>query len=169
MNKIAIVVGHDKIEQGAYSHLLKQSEFAYNSEIAKLLPFDIYFRPTSGNYYQKMVELSKQINGKGYSLVAELHFNSFNGVANGCEALYFDNSVIGKRYAEIYCKSITNVYKTSNRGAKEIKEKTDRGYWFHKLIDAPTLILEPFFADNKESLLFKDFNKHAKVLIDVFC
>jgi len=26
MNKIAIVVGHDKIEQGAYSNLLKQSE-----------------------------------------------------------------------------------------------------------------------------------------------
>jgi N-acetylmuramoyl-L-alanine amidase len=169
MNKIAIVVGHDRIEQGAFSNLLKQSEFAYNSEIAKLLPFDIYFRPTGGNYYQKMVELSKQINGKGYSLVAELHYNSFNGVANGCEALYFDNSAIGKRYSEIYCKAITKAYGTVNRGSKEIKEKNDRGYWFHKLIDAPTLILEPFFGDNQEAIKFKDVNKHAKVLIEVFC
>jgi len=40
MNKIAIVVGHDSIEQGAFSNLLKQSEFKYNSEVVKLLPFD---------------------------------------------------------------------------------------------------------------------------------
>jgi hypothetical protein len=58
MNKVAIVVGHDKIEQGAYSNLLKQSEFAYHSELVKLLPFDIYYRSTKGSYMDKMRDLA---------------------------------------------------------------------------------------------------------------
>lgn len=169
MNKIAIVVGHDSIEQGAYSSLLKQSEFAYHSEVVKHLPFDIYYRPTKGNYYQKMVELSKQINGKGYKAVIELHFNSFNGNANGCEALYFNSSTVGKRYAEVFCNELTKEYKTVNRGAKFISNQNDRGYWFLKLMDAPSLILEPFFGDNKESLNFKDHAKYANIIERVFC
>ena len=114
MNKIAIVVGHDKNEQGAFSNLLKQSEYAYHCEVVKHLPFDIFYRPTSGNYYQKMVELSKEINGKGYKAVIELHFNSFNGVANGCEALFFNGSVVGKRYSEVFCSEVVKEYGITN-------------------------------------------------------
>jgi N-acetylmuramoyl-L-alanine amidase len=167
MNKIAIVVGHDKIEQGAYSHLLKHSEFSYYSELVKLLPFDIYFRSTKGSYMDKMRELAKQINGKGYTLVVELHFNMFNGKANGTEALYHHKSTIGKRYAEIYCQNVVKEYGTVNRGAKGISG--GNGFGFVSLMDAPAIVLEPFFGDNKESLNFKDLNKHAKLLIDTFC
>jgi len=169
MNKIAIVVGHDSIEQGAFSNLLKQSEFKYNSEVVKLLPFDVYYRSNKGSYYDKMVELSKQINGKGYALVIELHYNSFNGKAEGCEGLYWHSSSVGKRYAELFSKNVSTAYQTVNRGAKPIATKADRGYWFFKLMDAPCLILEPFFGDNKEALKFKDVNKYAKLLIDTFC
>jgi N-acetylmuramoyl-L-alanine amidase len=169
MNKIAVVVGHDSIEQGAFSNILKKSEFSYHSELVKLLPFDIYYRPTKGGYKSKMEELAKEINGKGYNLVIELHFNSFNGVANGTEALYFNNSVNGKRWAEIYVDKICSEYNTSIRGAKVIKHTNERGYWFLKLMDAPAIILEPFFGDNKEAIDFKDVNKYAKTLIDIFC
>ena len=167
MNKVAIVVGHDRVEQGAYSHLLKHSEFSYNSELVKLLPFDIYYRGTKGSYMDKMRDLAKQINGKGYSLVIEPHFNSFNGIANGCEALYHHKSTIGKRYAEMYCKNVVKEYGTVNRGAKATS--SGNGFGFLSLMDAPALILEPFFGDNKECLNFKDLNKYAKIIIDTFC
>ena len=167
MNKVAIVVGHDKIEQGAYSNLLKQSEFAYHSELVKLLPFDIYYRSTKGSYMDKMRELAKQINGKGYTLVVELHFNMFNGKANGTECLYHHKSSVGKRYAEIYCKKVVNEYGTVLRGAKGIS--SGNGFGFVSLMDAPALVVEPIFGDNKESLKFKDLTKHAKLLIDTFC
>jgi N-acetylmuramoyl-L-alanine amidase len=169
MNKIAIVVGHDSIEQGAFSNLLKKSEFAYYSEVVKLLPFDIYYRSTKGGYKSKMEELAKQINGKGYTLVIELHFNSFNGVANGSEALYFSGSNIGKRFAEILAEGVAKEYGSTRRGAKAISQTNDRGYWFLKLMDAPAVIYEPFFADNVEAIKFKDINRHAKLLIDILC
>ena len=169
MNKIAIVVGHDSIEQGAFSNLLKKSEFAYYSEVVKLLPFDIYYRSTKGGYKSKMEELAKQINGKGYTLVIELHFNSFNGVANGSEALYFIGSNIGKRYSEILAEGVAKEYGSTRRGAKAISQTNDRGYWFMKLMDPPAVIYEPFFADNVEAIKFKDINRHAKLLIDILC
>ena len=164
MNKVAIVVGHDKIEQGAFSNLLKQSEFAYHTEVAKHLQFDIYNRPTSGNYYQKMVALSNEINAKDYDLVIELHYNSFNGVANGCEALYFNGSNVGKRYAEVFCAEVVKEYGSVNRGAKPIGKQNERGFWFLKLMDKPALILEPFFGDNAEALKFKDHKKYAELI-----
>jgi N-acetylmuramoyl-L-alanine amidase len=169
MNKIAVVVGHDKIEQGAYSNLLKQSEFAYHSEVVKHLPFDVYYRDEKlKTYGAKIRDLAKRINAKKYNLVIELHYNSFNGVANGCEALYFRGSKMGQRWAEIYVDRIVNEYGNNPRGAKP-KVETDRGGLFLKLIDAPCLILEPFFGDNKEALLFKDHKKYAELLIKTFC
>lgn len=169
MSKIAIVVGHDKLEQGAFSNLLKQSEFAYNSEVAKLLPFDIYFRDEKiKGYSSKVTELANRINQKHYDLVIELHFNSFNGIANGSEALYYNGSKLGQRWAEIYASRIVQEYGTNPRGAKS-KVESDRGGVFLKKVNAPCIIVEPFFGDNKEALLFKDVNKYAKFLIDVFC
>ena len=170
MNKIAVVVGHDKIEQGAYSNLLKHSEFGYHSEVVKHLPFDIYYRDSSVKGYKgKMQKLATEINKKNYSLVCELHYNSFNGVANGCEALYFKGSVVGKRQAEIFVDAVTKEYKTTKRGAKEISKESDRGYWFLKLINAPALILEPFFGDNKEAIEFKDVKRYADLLVKTLC
>ena len=165
--KVAIVVGHDKIEQGAFSNLLKQSEFAYNSEVAKLIGFDTYFRDTNGGYSTKIAELSKRINAKNYDLVIELHFNSFNSVVNGCEALYLKGSVKGQRFAEMFTSRIVQEYGTTPRGAKS-RIVTDRGGLFLKSVTAPCIILEPFFGDNKEALLFKCHSKYAEIIKDIY-
>lgn len=169
MNKIAIVVGHDKIEQGAYSNFLEKTEFQYNSEVAKLLPFDIYFRDEKiKGYTSKVTELANRINKKHYDLVVELHFNSFNTIANGSEALYYKNSKLGQRHSEVFVNRLVSAYGNFPRGAK-MKIETDRGGVFLKKVNAPCIIVEPFFGDNKEALLFKDVNKYAKFLIDTFC
>ena len=165
--KIAIVVGHDKINQGAFSNILKQSEFAFNNEVAKLLPYDVYFRNEKiKGYKSQMQELAKRINEKRYDLVIELHFNMFNGKAKGCECLYLKGSKIGKEQAEKLCKSITKDFGNINRGAVAIDNEKGRGYWFLKLINAPALIVEPFFGDNEETIAFKNKMKYAKTLID---
>ena len=169
MNKIAIVVGHDKVEQGAFSPYLQKSEYKYHSEVAVILPFDVYFRSTSGGYKTKMEVLAKEINKKDYDLVVELHFNSFNSVANGTECLYLNGSVIGKRWAEVYSEKISKAYSTTNRGAKEISGSNQNGYWFLKLMKAPAIIVEPFFADHKEALKFTNTNDYAKRLYEIFC
>jgi len=165
--KVAIVVGHDKVEQGAFSNLLKKSEFAYNSEVAKLIGFDTYFRDTKGGYSTKIAELSKRIKAKNYDLVIELHFNSFNAIANGCEALYFQGSVKGQRFAEMFVSRIVQEYGTTPRGAKS-RIESDRGGLFLKSINAPCIILEPFFGDNKEALLFKCESKYAEIIKDIY-
>lgn len=165
--KVAIVVGHDKVEQGAYSNLLKQSEFAYNSIVAELVGFDTYFRDTKGGYSTKVAELSKRINAKNYDLVIELHFNSFNGIANGIESLYYNGSVKGQRYAEMYVSRMVQEYGTNPRGAKS-KVETDRGGLFLKSINAPCIILEPFFGDNKEALEFKCHSKYAELIKNLY-
>jgi N-acetylmuramoyl-L-alanine amidase len=165
--KVAIVVGHDRVEQGAFSNLLKQSEFVYNSEVAKLIGFDTYFRNTNGGYSTKISELSKRINAKKYDLVIELHFNSFNAIANGCEALYFQGSVKGQRFAEMFTSKIVQEYGTINRVAKS-REAKDRGGLFLKSINAPCIILEPFFGDNKEALLFKCHSKYAEIIKEIY-
>ena len=167
--KIAVVIGHNEKNKGAYSNLLKTSEFTYNSELAKLLPFYIYFEnATITSYTKRMQELASRINKSNFDLVVGLHINALNGVAEGCECLYYKNSVYGKRWAEIISEKVAKEYGTKNRGAKERIEQ-DRGGAFLKYINAPTVIYEPFFGDNKESLLFKDINKHAKILIDILC
>lgn len=169
MNKIAVIIGHDKIEKGAYSNLLKQSEFGYHSEVVKHLPFDVYYRNESLNgYTAKVKDLANRINPKGYNLVIELHFNSFNGVAEGCEALYYIGSTLGQRQAEIYVNRLVQEYGTKPRGAKQINEH-ERGGLLLKLLKAPSLIVEPFFGDNKEALLFKDHKKYANFIIKTFC
>lgn len=166
--KIAVVVGHDKTEQGAYSHLLKQSEFAYNSIVAELIGYDTYFRNEKlSGYTAKIKDLANRINAKQYDLVIELHFNAANGIANGVEALCYEGSIKGQKYAQQYVSTMVKEYKSNDRGVKK-RIETDRGGLFLKLVNAPALILEPFFGDNKESLNFKCHSQYAEVIKKCF-
>lgn len=170
MNKVAIVVGHDSKEKGAFSPILNKSEFDYHKELVEHLPFDVYYRNTSGGYKTKMEALARQINAKKYDLVVELHFNSSaNPQANGSECLYYYASPIGKRYAEVFTDKVVSTYGMKKRGAIPISNSSDRGYWFLKLMNAPALILEPFFGSNIEANKFKDTKQYAKLIFDTFC
>ena len=163
--KIAIIVGHDPSEQGAYSKALSSSEYKYNCEAAQYLKdiADIYYRPTGRSYKAKMEQLAKEINPKGYDLVIELHFNSFNGIANGCETVGFKGSALAERIGKLYCDTISKHYNCTNRGHKATVPE-GRGYHFTKLMRAPALILEPFFGDTIEALKFSSTEEYACVL-----
>ena len=171
MKKIAVVIGHDKTSPGAYSLHLRNSEYIYNSEVATYLAriADVYKRPIGGGYKTQMINLANEINKKDYDLVLELHFNSFNKIVNGCEAVIFKGNKITNKIGEKYCDLISKTYHTKSRGVKEISQQNDRGYWFLALIKADAMILEPFFGDNEESLKFCNPGKYAEIIIKTIC
>jgi N-acetylmuramoyl-L-alanine amidase len=160
--KIAVVVGHDKNKAGAFSPFIKESEYMYHNEVVSVMSskFDYYSRPLASGYKSQMEILSKQINPKNYDLVVELHFNAFNKKAQGVETLSFPNNSETKEWGEKFCKIISENYKIPNRGVKHVT-KDGNGYWFNKLMNCNTIILEPFFGDEKESLKFKDHEEYA--------
>lgn len=168
--KIAFVIGHDKTSPGAYSHFLHTSEYIYNSEVASYLATigDIYKRPLGGGYNTQMRKLAEQINPKNYDLVAELHFNSFNKKANGCESVIYKGNHYTGQLGDDYCTATCKKYGTKNRGVKEV-DKGGRGYGFLSMINADAIILEPFFGDHEESLKFENHAEYAQVIKEWLC
>lgn len=171
--KKAVVIGHDKNEKGAFSKFLGESEYIYNSEVAYCISHiaDIHKRPLGGGYTSKMNRLSEKLNPKNYDYIAELHFNKFdnlnNGKGVGCEAVIYPGNKNMRKLGEIYCNFISTKYNIPNRGVKE-HGKGDRGYGFLSKMTADTIILEPFFGDEDESLKFKDHKEYARDLEEIF-
>ncbi len=162
--KVCFVIGHDKNSPGLFSEHLGASEYIYNSEVAGFLhPFDVYKRPLGGGYMTQMRKLADELKPHNYDLIAELHFNGFNKKANGCETVTYPGNSLSKNAGEEYCRLITNHYCTKNRGNK-IAEKGGRGWGFLSLMPAPAIILEGFFGDAEEALLFKDEKEYAGVI-----
>lgn len=164
--KTALCIGHNSNNQGAYSLYLQESEWMYNSSIAIRMKdvADIYYREDAGGYTNEIIRLAKQVNKQPYDLAIEMHFNAAIPSAHGCEALYYSGSKKGEEYAQLFCEIITRNYGTRNRGAKQISTPQERGYGFLHNIDAPAIILEPFFGSNIEAVQYTDKKMYECVL-----
>lgn len=172
--KIAFIIGHSAQSPGAWSPFLHKNEYFYNCEVASYLSGlgSIYRRPEVGGYKTQMRLLAEEMNPKNYDLVAELHFNKFDNLANGkghgVEVVAFPGSKDGLTYGAKYCEAIENEYGIHNRGVK-LTEEGGRGYWFLKYQSAPALILEPFFGDEEEAAKFENPGKYAEAIKRAFC
>lgn len=76
-------------------------------------------------------------NKNTYDLSVQLHLNSFDGNANGCEVWYYSD----KTGAEKICQKLATVW--NNRGAK----KSTSLYWL-KRTKSKAVLIESFFCDN---------------------
>ena len=171
--KIAFVVGHDVVEQGAVSKIINMTEYRYNCKVADVLckDFDVYYRnPNKKSYGAKMRDLANQLNHKNYDYVIELHFNKFDNKANkrgvGCEAVILPSNQKSKSLSNKILDKISKDFDIINRGVKE-HGATERGYGFLSKMNANAIILEPFFGDENEALKFLDFEKYANSLKEV--
>jgi len=169
MSKTAIVVGHDIKEPGAYSKIIKQTEYDYNCKIANRLcrEFDVYYRNENLNgYTSKMIDLAQRVNRKDYDYLIELHFNKYDGKANkkghGCESVIYPNNQKSKELSKELLKAISDKFGVKNRGVKE-HGSNDRGYQFLSRMKANAIILEPFFGDENEADKF-EVNKYANTI-----
>ncbi|GAB1376875.1 hypothetical protein MASR1M48_17270 [Lactococcus petauri] len=152
IKKIAVIIGHGHGDSGATGN--GTTEFEYHSKVAKglqaLCPtkeIKLFFRDGRG-----IGGVNADAEKWGGDLTLELHLNSFNGKAKGCEVLVLSKDEVsikmGQNFADLFCSTYNRI-KRDMDGVKELK-KGDRGHYSLLLVDdpAPSILIEPFFIDN---------------------
>ena len=160
MKKIAIVIGHSEVSQGAINDKHQVTEFMFNEPLAMLIGdiltqksymVCVVYRDTSYS------ELPFTVNMTEADIAVSLHCNAYNDKPNGSEVLYYHSSESGKRLAQCLQTEIVKCLGLKDRGIKpcvsRYKGKAgDRGGYLLVKTNMPTVIVEPFFIDSDESL-----------------
>ena len=164
MNKVALIIGHNDRNRGAYSPILL-SEFKYWKRIAEKIKgeipeiIDVYERKPNKTYVPEMNEVLKELNKNDYNFCLELHFNSsLNRNANGCECLVYWKNEKAKKLATNFMARLQNVFGSKirgNHGIIEIQDSKVRGGYGICNSKDTYILVEPFFGSNPdESLKF---------------
>lgn len=156
IKKIAIIIGHGHGDPGAlskYDSPIKE-EYVYNKKVAEYIKENVrskeiklFYRGSTG-----ITGVNTQVRLWDDDLSLELHCNSYNGKAYGCEILALsgdkESIKIGQDIAQDFCKRFNRKLRDGD-GVKELKKK-DRGHYSLALVDDgyPSILLEPFFIDN---------------------
>ena len=164
--KVAAVIGHDQLDGGAYSKTLKTNEFDLFLKFCEEYLQDILhvFTHEKGKGYGERQDLMK-VRTSEYDLVLEFHFNSFNGEAEGVEALYYPSNENTRKISEKYCQLVHDSMGIKIRGAKP--RGSGDGAGFLKKTRGWAIILEPFFGDNPEDCAKFDKEKYRDVIIEL--
>lgn len=156
IKKIAIIIGHGHGDSGAAGKWSTPNkiEYEYNKNVAEHLKktvkskeIRLFYRGATG-----ITGVNTQVRLWDDDLSLELHCNSFNGKAHGCEILALsgdkESIKIGQDIAQDFCKRFNRKLRDGD-GVKELK-KNDRGHYSLALVDDgyPSILLEPFFIDN---------------------
>jgi N-acetylmuramoyl-L-alanine amidase len=182
--KIALIVGHSKTAQGAVNYL-GETEFSFNSRIAAMVEkmfseresnvdLKVFFRP-GGAAAPAMAKVGKAVGEWGAKASLELHFNSFEGKAFGCEALVVLDSgeiPVEANFLNAMLNFFESEFKIKQRGIKVVK-KGDSGFLNLKSCKdngvKMAFLFEPCFGNfkTKESqAVFENEEKYAQFLCD---
>ena len=171
MKKKAVIIGHHATDKGAWSKYLNKSEWDFFSLMTRDLEEKVgkvfFHNPRIPGYRERMQDTAKIIDIYNPDLIFALHFNAFNGLANGCEAFYFHTNETGKSYAQNFCREINLKMAINNRGAKPMKDIDQRGYYEVYYPKATTLLLEPFFGDNASDCDRFDSRQFIQILSEL--
>lgn len=162
MKKIAFVIGHHELSKGAKSKFIAQ-EWDLMSEVAKGLEYDVFHHDSSiGGYTTRQKAMAKRT--ADYDIVFELHYNAAHPIANGCEAIHWFANDYGKMVSKKFCSMVSREFGITNRGAKPIHSRTQRGYGFLYHTKGTAIILEPFFGSNFEDCERFSVSKYKQIL-----
>ena len=168
--KIAIIVGHGpKGKDGGANTWNGSNEFAYNSLVAE------YVKSKSKHLVKVFYRGSTGIVGVAMEAVAwkpdcsiELHLNSFNGKAKGCEVLCLEgdnqSAILGRSFASEFTQKFDRVLR-GEQGVKWLGSR-DRGAASLKALSPikQSILIEPFFCDNKEEWI--ETSKYSEFLVE---
>lgn len=152
VESIGLIVGHTKKDKGAAIYNGAIQEYDYWSEVVDKLKLNkkyaVGYRDNNG-VAGACSEIRNQL-GYNPDIILELHFNSYNGKAQGCEALYTNS----KALAEKFCAFMEEKGQY-NRGAKDVY-KNGRGIKNMEIAQRyceNNILIEMFFGDNKEDYI----------------
>lgn len=167
IQKIAIIVGHGHGDSGAESWDKKTNEFEYNSIVASALALyphskqvKIFWRGSAG-----IMGVAAQVVLWKPDLSIELHLNSFNGEAKGCEVLCLKGDIESGKIGKDFAKKFTEKFNRTLRRDQGINwiSSGDRGATSLRAVSPikRSILIEPFFIDNKnEWIKPSDLAKH---------
>ena len=150
--KIAFVVGHHEKAKGANSpHFNKKEWDFYNEVLSYIDKANVFYHDSEiGGYVTRIKDTASRLNKENFDLVVCLHFNaSRNHTATGCETLYYYRSGKGKAYVAKFSEVVHDWTGLRNRGVRALMNVQDRGFAAVYYPKAPTILIEPFFGDNK--------------------
>ncbi|OED46369.1 hypothetical protein AB838_20395 [Rhodobacteraceae bacterium (ex Bugula neritina AB1)] len=154
--KLAIVVGHNARAQGAVRPDTGETEFVWNSRLAKMIDaaskdfpaIDVktFFRTPGGGYMEEIRRVYGETDDWGADATVELHFNSHhNPSATGTEVLSSGSSS-SLRYCEALQIRMLAALGLRDRGTKVVR--TGRGSASLVSGRAPAALIEPFFGSS---------------------
>lgn len=168
-NKVAIIVGHSKSKQGAYSPYLGLTEWEYHNKVAQSLRgVDLFYRNPYKSTISGIKEVCKEVNKKRYELVISLHFNSFNKKAQGVECLHYSKNKHTESVAELFCEEVAKEFGIKNRGTKPIRSTKENGGTLILGVNSDVILVEPFFGDELQCQKFniQAYTKFLQNFID---
>lgn len=161
IKRIAIIIGHGHGDSGAVGYK-GVKEFDYNSKVAKYIQekvkskeIKLFWRGALG-----ITGVNGAVRVWNDDLSIELHCNSADTMAFGCEVLTLSNDKVsikmGQRFAQQFCARFNRRIRNSD-GVKELGER-DRGHYSLELVNdpPPSILVEPFFLNNPQEWIEHD-------------
>ncbi|MEP0155208.1 N-acetylmuramoyl-L-alanine amidase [Pseudophaeobacter sp.] len=170
--KLAIVVGHNARAQGAVRPDTGETEFAWNSRLAKLIEEEArlfpqievqtFFREYCGSYRREIATVYEKADDWGADATNELHFNSHsNEAATGTEVLS-SGSASSMRYATALQNRMGDALGLKDRGVKI--RRSGRGSESLMCGRAPAVLIEPFFGSSPQGQAKTDEEHEQRAL-----
>lgn len=161
--KILIIAGHGAGDSGACGCGYKEADLTRKAASileGKLDAYDckVTRYPSARDCYQDNKRGVMQTSFSSYGLVIEIHFNSYNGSAHGCEVLYRP-----ARMRNLAAKVSAAIAEEGffNRGAKQRTDLMNMNTCYRNGV--PYILIETAFIDNKA-----DMTRYAKEVYDVW-
>lgn len=154
--RLAIVVGHNSRQKGACSPYIGECEFDFNTKVAQMISgaakgtgveVKVFYRQYAGSYTKELKAVYAEVDAWGADCSIELHYNAFDGPANGSETLH-STSAGSTELAEIVHRCMLDCFGLKNRGLVKRKRFGKRGWYSMYAGKAPAILIEPGFGSH---------------------
>lgn len=174
--KLALIVGHNRERQGAVRDDTKESEYVFNSRVAKYaeeyarerypdLIVRTFFRVAGMGYTREINHVYDETDRWGADLTNELHFNSHAGAGRGCETLT-SGTASSFKFAQITQELLVARFNLKDRGV--VTRKTGRGSASLISGRAPAILSEPFFGSHEANQAMFDEHDEEVALAQTY-
>lgn len=172
--KLAIVIGHNSERQGAVRADTGETEFVWNSRLAKQIEDQAgeygievrrFFRTPGGEYKAELARTYAQVDAWGADASIELHFNgAASPNATGTEVLS-SGTALSLMLAEEVQREMVGALGLRDRGVKT-RAASERGGGSLFSGAAPAILVEPFFGSSAKDQAATDEPHEQSALAD---